>query len=87
MVIQIVGYMTALVVVLGFVLAVLVWKKKIDYGIFFKAGITVIVASILLMAVSFFLQIIFFVGIPILALGIIYIVVGSVGRNKHLKTD
>ena len=82
MVTQIVGWLTAIVIAVGIIMAVLVWQKKKDYGVFVKTGVVVVVASILLMFISFLLQIIFFVGIPILVIGLIYLIIGLVNRAK-----
>ena len=87
MVIQIVGLLTALVIITGIIMALMVWKKKANITIFIKAGILIIIASILLMIFSFFLQIIFFVIFPIFALGILYLIVGRLNMNKWEKTE
>ncbi|MFC1992882.1 hypothetical protein ACFLV3_03625 [Chloroflexota bacterium] len=85
MVIQIFGAILAIVIAVGIIMALMVWKKNKGYRIFLKTGIIVISASIVLMVVSFLLQIIFLIGIPILALGIIYLIIGMVNRNKGKK--
>ncbi len=86
MVIQFVGFLTALAIITGIVMALLVWKKGREFTIFFKAGIIIVAASIVLMIVSFLLQILFFVGIPILTIGLIYLFIGSVKRKKLLQS-
>jgi hypothetical protein len=85
MVIQLVGFLTALAIIAGIVIALLVWKKKKEFRIFFQAGIIIVVASIVLMVVSFLLQILFFVGIPIFTIGLIYLLIGYVKGNKASK--
>ncbi|MFC1981435.1 hypothetical protein ACFLVN_04240 [Chloroflexota bacterium] len=87
MVIQYVGFLTALAIIAGIVLALLVWKKRGEFTIFIKAGIIIVAASIILMIVSFLLQIIFFVSIPILIIGLIYIFIGAIKSNKRLKAS
>jgi membrane protein implicated in regulation of membrane protease activity len=86
MVIQFFGFLTALVILAGIVMALLVWKKGMEFTIFFKAGIIIVAASIVLMIVSFLLQILFFVGLPILLIGLIYLGIGSVKRRKLLQS-
>jgi len=66
MVMQILGVLIAIVIAAGIIMAIMVWQKKTDYRIFVKTGIIVIVTSILLMFISFLLQIIFLIGIPLL---------------------
>jgi hypothetical protein len=83
MVIQIVGFLTALSVIAGIVIAFLVKSKKCSLTTFFRAGIIVVAASIVLMIVSFLLQIIFLVAIPVLLIGLIYILIGARKRNQH----
>lgn len=82
MVILIFGVILAVVIAVGLIMALMVWKKKKDYRIFFKTGIIVVIASIVLMVICFILQIIFLIGIPILTLGLIYLIIGLVNRDK-----
>ena len=93
MVIQILGLVIAIVIAVGIIMALMVWKKKregrseeADYRAFFVVGIVVISASIVLMFVSFILQILFLIVTPILALGLIYLIIGLVNRDKWKKT-
>jgi hypothetical protein len=86
MVIQFVGFLTALAIIAGIVMALLVWKKGKEFKIFFKAGIIIVAASIVLMIVSFLLQILFFVGLPILLIGLIYLGIGSVKKKQLLQS-
>lgn len=92
MVIQILGLVIAIVIAVGIIMALMVWKKKregrseeADYRAFFVVGIVVISASIVLMFVSFILQILFLIVTPILALGLIYLIIGLVIRNRWKK--
>ncbi len=82
MVIQILGALIAIVIAAGIIMAVIVWKKKKDYRIFLKAGIIIVAASIVLMVIIFLFQIPFPIGIPILVLGLIYLIIGYVNRHK-----
>ncbi len=85
MVIQILGVTIAIVIAVGIILALMVWKKKKGYRVFLTTGIIVVPASIVLMVISFSLQIIFLIGIPILVLGLIYLIIGLVNRSKWKK--
>jgi len=93
MVIQILGAITAIVIAVGIIMALMVWKKKrqgkaeeANYRVFFVVGIIVVCASIVLMFVSFILQILFLIVTPILALGLIYLIIGLVNRDRWNKT-
>ncbi|MFC1870952.1 hypothetical protein ACFLYF_00910 [Chloroflexota bacterium] len=93
MVIQIIGAIIAIVIAVGIIMALMVWKKKregrsekANYRAFFVLGIVVISVSIVLMFISFILQILFLIVTPILALGLIYLIIGLVNRDKWKKT-
>jgi hypothetical protein len=93
MVIQILGAIIAIVIAVGIIMALKVWKKEregkseeANYRAFFVAGIVVISASIVLIFISFILQILFLIVTPILALGLIYLIIGLVNRDKWKKT-
>ena len=81
----------ALAVVTGILAVLMVRKKKkegkphADYRIFFLLGITWVPFSIILMIVSFILQIPFYIGFPLFTVGIIYLVIGLVNREKWSK--
>jgi len=94
MVIQILGAIIAIVIAVGIIMALMVWKKKregkaeeANYRVFFVVGTIVVSASIVLMFVSFILQILFLIVTPILALGLIYLIIGLVNRDKWKKTE
>ncbi len=87
MVIQIFEVILAIVIAVGIIMALVVWKKKKGYRVFFTTGIIIVSASIVLMVISFILQIIFLIGIPILVLGLIYLIIGLVNRDKWKKTE
>ena len=80
------GVILAIVIVVGLIMALMVWKKKVGYRVFFTTGIIVVSASIALMVISFILQIIFLIGIPILVLGLIYLIIGLVNKAKWENT-
>ena len=86
MVIQIFGLILAIVIAVGLIMVLMVWKKKVGYRVFFTMGIIVVSASIVLMVMSFILQIIFLIGIPILVLGLIYLIIGLVNKAKWENT-
>ncbi|MFC2008131.1 hypothetical protein ACFLT0_00360 [Chloroflexota bacterium] len=93
MVIQILGAIIAIVIAVGIIMALMVWKKKregraeeVNYRPFFVVGTTVVSVSIVLMFISFMLQILFLVVTPILVLGLIYLIIGLANRDKWKKT-
>jgi len=57
-------------------------KPQVDYHTFFILGITWVPFSIILMVVSFILQIPFYIGFPLFALGLIYLIIGMANRDK-----
>ena len=74
------------------ILAVLMVRKKqkegkqiVNYRAFFLLGITWVPFSIILMTVSFILQIPFYIGFPLFAVGIIYLIIGLANRDKWKK--
>ncbi len=87
MVILIFRVILAVVIAMGLIMALIVWKKEKAYRIFFKTGIIVVIASIVLMVVSFIFQIPFYIHLPLFALGLIYLIIGLTNRNKWRKTE
>lgn len=79
---QIFGLILALVIAAGIITAIMVWQKKKDYRAFYKMGLIVIALSIALIIISFILQIIFVIGIPILIVGLIYLMTGQINKAK-----
>lgn len=83
----------AIAVVTGILAVLMVRKRKkegkpqADYRIFFLLGITWLPFSIILMIVSFILQIPFYIGFPLLALGLIYLIIGLANRDKWKKSS
>jgi len=78
----------AIAVVTGIIAALTVRKRKkegkpqADYHTFFILGISWGSLSIVLMIVSFIFQIPFYIGIPLFALGLIYLIIGLANRDK-----
>jgi len=62
-------------------------KPQAGYRIFFLLGITWLPFSIILMIVSLILQIPFYIGYPLFALGLIYLVIGLANRDKWKKSS
>ena len=83
----------AIAVVTGILAVLMVRKRKkegkpqADYRIFFLLGIAWVPFSIILMILSFILQIPFYIGFPLLAVGIIYLVIGLAKRDKWKKSS
>ena len=69
------GVILAIVIAVGLILALMVWKKKVGYRVFFTTGIIVVSASIVLMVIRVY-GLLF--SIPILLLGLIYLIIGLV---------
>ena len=61
-------------------------KPQIAYRTFFILGISWGSLSIVLMVISFIFQIPFYIGFPLLALGLIYLIIGIANRDKWKKT-
>ena len=75
-------------ILMGIIVALIVRKKKRDeklekanYRAFFIMGIIWVPFSIVLMIIAFVLQIPFFMGIPLLAIGLVYLLVGLKKRD------
>ena len=69
------GVILAIVIAVGLIMALMVWKKKVGYRVFFTTGIIVVSASIVLMVIRVYAL---FSSIPILLLGLIYLIIGLV---------
>lgn len=78
----------AIAVVTGILAALMVrrrekaGKPQVGYRTFFILGISWGSLSIVLIVVSFILQIPFYIGFPLLALGLIYLIIGMANRDK-----
>ncbi len=88
MVIVIAAIILAIAVVTGILAVLMVQKRKkegkqiVNYRAFFLLGITWVPFSIILMVVSFILQIPFYIGFPLFALGLVYLIIGLKNRDK-----
>ena len=77
----------AVAVVTGILAVLMVRKKKkegkqiVNYRTFFLLGITWVPFGIVLIVVSFILQIPFYIGFPLFALGLVYLVIGLKNRD------
>lgn len=92
MVIVIVALILAIALVFGILVALMAWKRKREgkpvetsYRTFFIMGVIWVPFSIVLMVIYFILQIPFFIGIPLFALGVIYLIIGLINREKWQK--
>jgi hypothetical protein len=79
----------ALVVVPGIVMLLQARKRmrqgnpvRIDYRILYSFGKYIVPFGIIITVVFFVLQIPFYAGLPILALGLLYLVIGRINRRK-----
>ncbi|MFC1951980.1 hypothetical protein ACFLYI_02925, partial [Chloroflexota bacterium] len=60
-------------------------KPQVDYRTFFILGTIWVPFSIVLMVVSFILQIPFYIGFPFFVVGLIYLILGLQNRDKWKK--
>jgi len=88
---------TILLLLIGIVvtlLMVLVLRKRkrerktgeTDYRAFFIMGVAFLPTGFAMMMVYFFAEIPFEIGLPLVALGLIYLVIGLANRDKWRKT-
>jgi len=81
----------AIAVVTGLIAVLIVRKRKkegklhTEYRTFFILGVTWLPFSIILMVVSFILQIPFYIGFPLFIIGLVYLIIGLKNRNKWKK--
>ncbi len=84
----------ALVTAMGIVM-VLVAKKRAkegktigsSYRGLYNFGRIIVTLSIIIMAIFFLLQIPFYIGLPFFAVGVTFLVVGLVNRNKQTDVN
>jgi hypothetical protein len=58
-----------------------------DYKAFFIMGLAFLPTGLAMIAVYFFTELPFEIGLPLFALGLIYLIIGLVNRDKWKKTD
>jgi len=82
----------AILIVLGILLTLVAWKKRKEgqleepnYRAFFVMGIVWVPAGTVFMFTSFLLDIPFVIGMPLFAVGLIYLIVGLANRDKWKK--
>jgi len=81
----------AIAVVTGILAVLMVQKQKregkqtVNYRTFFILGIIWTPFSIVLMVVSFILQIPFFIVFPLFAVGLVYLIIGLANRDNWKK--
>ena len=92
MVIAILAATLAILIALGVFVALIAWKKKKEgefiepnYRAFFVMGIAWVPVGIVSMIVFFALDMPFIIGMPLLAMGIIYLTIGLANRDKWKK--
>ena len=79
----------AILIAVGILLAVMVWKKKKegkleepDHRAFFVTGAIFFPVGIVSMVIVFTLDIPFFIGMPLFAVGLIFLITGLANRDK-----
>ncbi len=92
MVIVILAATLAILIALGVLIALIAWKKKKEgafeepnYRAFFVMGIAWVPVGIVSTIVFYVLDIPFIIGMPLLAMGILYFTIGLVNRDKWKK--
>jgi len=89
---------TILLLLIGIVvtlLMVLILRKRkrerkageTDYRAFFIMGVAFLPTGLAMMLVYFFAEIPFEIGLPLFALGLIYLIIGLANRDKWNKTQ
>jgi len=58
-----------------------------DYKAFFIMGVAFLPTGFAMMIVYFFAELPFEIGLPLFALGLIYLIIGLVNRDKWKKTE
>ena len=72
----------AIIIVVGIIVAIKVWKGKKGYSFrFLTIGITILILGVILLIVSFITDISSFYGLYLTAAGAIGIIIGLVIRN------
>ena len=72
----------AVIIVVGIILAIIVWKGKKGYSFrFFAIGITAFIMGIILLIVSFITELSLFYGLYLISVGAICTIIGFVIRN------
>ncbi len=76
----------AVIIVIGIILAIVVWKgKKGDSFRFFAIGITDFILGVILLIVSFITDLSLFYALYLIAAGVIGTIIGLVIRNRWEK--
>jgi hypothetical protein len=80
--------------VVGILLALVLWKRRKegkveepDYRAFFVMGLTWFPAGVVLMIVYFVSDIPFVIGMPLFAMGLVYLAIGLANRDKWKKSE
>ena len=84
----------AILAVAGMLLAYMIRKKgrgrveqATNYRVFFMMGIAMVPIGAALIIASFFLDLAFGIGVPLLAMGVVYISLGLANRDKWKKKE
>jgi len=92
MVIAILAATLAILIALGVLVALIAWKKNKEgefvepnYRAFFVMGIAWVPVGIVSTIVFFVLDIPFIIGMPLLAMGAVYLAIGLANRDKWKK--
>ena len=79
----------AVVIVTGIVMFSLARKRakegkliRTSYRALYNFGKVIVLLSIVIMIVSFLLQIPFYIGLPLLVIGLLYLIIGYTNREK-----
>ena len=76
------GVIRAVIIVVGIILVIMVWKGKRGYSFrFLTIGITAFILGVILLIVSFITDLSLFYALYLIAAGAIGIIIGLVVRN------
>ncbi|MFC2005533.1 hypothetical protein ACFLVG_01040 [Chloroflexota bacterium] len=72
----------AVLIVVGIIVAIMVWKREKGYSFrFFAIGSTILILGVILLIVAFITDLSYFYGLYLTSAGAIGIVIGLVVRN------
>ena len=93
MILVITAVILGIVLALGIVVALMVWRKRKEgrlqepnYRTFFIMGIITAPFGIVSMVVYFLLQIPFFIAFPVFGVGVTYLIIGWAHRDKWRRS-
>ena len=87
------GAIVAALVLIGILLTMVLWKKRKDltrtesnYKAFFIMGVAIFPSGTIFMIIYLVSGLPFFIGMPLSAMGLVYLVIGLANRHKWKTT-